>query len=402
LTWGNPGGGGPPPIAFGADPGYYPSSPYSAPGGWPAPGGYPPAARPRQYHKRQLIIAVLATIGLILGIAAAVSPWYSTQVQGADSGASGESIDITTDLSPGGTWSANAVCSSGCGGVENIGLSCPYGGGGLDECPAMNGNGALYGDIQIMTVSGILAGALGAAMAFVASVGFLRPRGLLELAALLLLLGGALWMGGAAYLVVQQPAAFQSDLPTLGQDSVLFVYCEPATQGPNTTFIGSCHASETSGGESASLSSSWGPTYGWYVAIVGGALMVIAALALLSTSKTRFVRPRLSQAPAYGWGGYPGYGQGASPYGYPSYPPASPPYGGYPGYSAPGAAPGWPAPTPPAGPSGGFSGTMSGAGPSGPLPGVGTAVPEAGRCRVCGSPNAPNLHYCTSCGQPLA
>lgn len=385
LSWSAPGSPAPSPP---------PAWPGSPPYGAPPPTAWGPYPRaweppPPSYHKRQAWAAGLAIVALIIGIIAAFSPWYTTSTQGAAGGDGGEQLSVSANFVPGGSWSVTVSCSD-CEGesIPQTTLLCPYAGGGLEDCPALPSTGSLFGELETLLAVGVVLALVGISLALLAALGFLRPRALFLGVVVLLLAGGALWIGASVALALEEPAAFQSDMQSLGSESTLFEDCPSSSQGPGSSFVGSC--SNDVG--DTSLSNQWGPSTGWYASLIGGGLLIVAGIVLLSTSKNRFVRTRPTLPGPSAYGAYPPY----APY-------AAPPIGPYPAYYPPGA--GWSTAQGSPGSFGTFPsyppyGSPIG-GEHGGATGAAWGTSETRPCPSCGSVNPAGLRFCEQCGRVL-
>lgn len=197
------------------------------------------------------LAAVLVLVGMILLIAALFTPWYNYKVS---SGGISESSNWYL-----GTPSQNGTVQYSCSG----GISCPSQTSYKDD--GLNNTGDLSQTTYLLVIGGVALGLLGAILGFAGRGNSKRLMPALALTVIALLLAVAavgVYAGGL-------PGAASKDSP--GHQG----------SGPWSTFFGS--TTNSTGG--VSLSTTWGPTTGWYLAIGAFVLFLIGLMVLAMARK---------------------------------------------------------------------------------------------------------------------
>jgi ABC-type branched-subunit amino acid transport system permease subunit len=127
--------------------------------------------------------------------------------------------------------------------------------------------GQLYEAVQLLVLSAIIVGAVGGFLALAPRAPSMRRKGV---ATSLLLACAVLALVAPIALVDLQPSA-------LRQDPTGF---NVPWNSPGASFFGSCTY-----GQCGRNFGSWGPSWGWYLSVAAAALMVIAALVFLWTTR---------------------------------------------------------------------------------------------------------------------
>ncbi len=226
----------------------------------------------RNQRLRRLIGPLLFAAAIVLCFSALYAPWWALNEIVYVNGQPGYCENYWTTVFSTGSYDSN------CGGSAPP--TSPQGATPL-EMP----------DVETLTETSVGAAAFGALLSIFA-IGFAvytRPgqsphRGVATLVLVIGLLAAGACFTGATYFVVELPNAFQTDNFTI------------QTGDPYPpTFFG--HAEYSSNGSTPSevvtASLNWGPTTGWYLPWVGGALM--AAASILSWRSLRI--PRWSTIP---------------------------------------------------------------------------------------------------------
>jgi hypothetical protein len=189
--------------------------------------------------RRRALGALLLAVGSLLLLASLFLGWYQFRASESPTGAP-ESYSIS--FFPGG--GAQLACSSP--------LVCPWSATGTYSDPAARfpDMGSLYDALQLLLLTGGLAGEFGALLGLAPNLrGRVRwaPPGLAVAAFLL-------GVAGPLLVYLEGPRVFASDL-------------QHGSPGPWATFQGR----STSGG----LTYVWGPLDGWYLALLGAALLAL-------------------------------------------------------------------------------------------------------------------------------
>lgn len=217
----------------------------------------------------RMIGGALAIVGGIVLLVAIALPWYAITASGSESlGALGGSYSISTtenDL-PGSSYTVTASCSGSstyCSAVSAISETKTY-----SSSNATN-TGNLYGAIEGLLIGGGILAILGAILAF---VGTGTRSKLMTPALILVVLGLVLGFAAAGYLAADSVSAYKADSHGLPSNGT----------GPFASFSGSC-SEGTSGcfggfGGGGNGTATWGPTTGWYLAWVGGVILLISVV----------------------------------------------------------------------------------------------------------------------------
>lgn len=328
---------------------------------------------------RIMVGGLLLAIATALLVLSAFSPWWSvTSVACGLDEVSVPHACLNGDVEqfsflPGGTLSANAPDSIGSG-------------TGSDQGQGLNDTGGLYLGVEIALIVSVLVGLAGAAVAM--TMAWRRPRspapvGVLGLLSLIVLVAAVLPVIAVA---VGQPAALNADLQRT-------IAGQPAGNSPASSFWGACQNPSQSGNgcladvpvrSGTETGSSWGPSSGWFLAIAGASLALVALLL--------FRRPQASPRPPGPFAPNP---QPLTTWA----PPATTEPTHYTGASPPSVGPStasFPSPPPPAADL-----PLATQGPPS-LPVFAGQAPVAVGCRHCGAPAA-SLEggKCSQCGTPV-
>ncbi len=320
-----PPGVGPPPV-FSPGPSPYVTADLSRSG----------ARRPTGYrHRRRTNAGIVLVIGFVLSAIALGTGWWSLS-------GGGETLSFT----PGSSF----ACT---------GTGCPASSAYSMYSSQMSN---LYGAIDYMIIVALIFAIIAAVFACLGAFGVAFGRGQLTLVVLLGVLAGLLCVAPAIYVVLAQPAAW----------GALAGGCN----GPSfcSSFF---YGSWTSG----TTSLTYGPSIGWYAALVGFVFLIAGALLYSRTRQEPFTMDELAASthPAVP-GMTPGtFAGGGPPWATPPAPPQYPPPTGPP--------PAWPPPPPPA------------SQPNWPAAPPGSAPSMA--CPRCGATNAGTATYCWRCQSQL-
>jgi len=300
-----PGGYGPAPWGGQPAPQQYQQPMYQ-----PPPQYYPPPSAPRRASKGLWPTIALAAIGMVLLVLALAMPLYTM---------SGKSTSGSYNMEATRTISVSGIEESAREGstynTENFDwekYTNEYKSAHQGSSPKLP---QLYQLMFILLLIGMVMAVV--AMPVALAAGYFG-KGPPKLAAGLLGVGAALAFVAIAYMFVAHPGAVQSDYGEYFKD----VLGDRA--GPHTKFIGET----TWSSYGTTNTATWGPALGWFMALIGGILMIAGA-----ATGARINRP----APA--GGAPPGPPMGA-PGQY--YPPEQPGYGPgpvQPGYTPPPYAP---------------------------------------------------------------
>jgi hypothetical protein len=208
--------------------------------------------------RRRLAGGVIALVGAFLLMAAVFLPWYALDLK--RSGTPSGSFETTTDYYLGLPSSANTIqysCSySGTGAPPSCAAGNSYSGLSLNNVGVIAEVSALL--IWAGSALGIFAGALVAV--FRKNTSWITPAIVLGILATIF---GFAASGLFAGLL---PGAFSKDLGSSASGG----------GGPTSSFWGSTSAMTPSG----LISSAWGPSTGWYLALAGSGIL-FAGLVLL-------------------------------------------------------------------------------------------------------------------------
>lgn len=252
-----------PRAGYGLSPGAPPTaSPPSAPP--PAPPSPPPlppyviadpsrpgARRPFGYrHRRRTNASILLTLGFVLSAIALGTAWWSIS--------SGTTSQYYT---PGQTYSC-------------IGTGCAQTFYSYTNSISAQ-MGTLYGAIEYMVIGAVLLAIIAALFAFFGAYGVTYGRGQLQMVVLFSVLAGILLAASVIYVAVAQPSALQASTAGCNGPS----YC--------TSFF---FGSYTAGG----VTSSYGPSVGWFAALIGFLLLIIGAVGYSRTRVEPFTMEELA------------------------------------------------------------------------------------------------------------
>ena len=199
--------------------------------------------------------AILILIGALVLVAALLSPWYTVKV--TETSAVGSRT--TTQNSYLGFPEWNGTVQYSC----SSNPSCPSTTSYTGSHPPMNNTGALAETGLFLTVLGFVFAVIGAVLGIASRNNPRRAYGGVGLAVLALIV--AILAVGLFYASL--PSAIAKDYPA----SERF-----GSAGPWSTFMGS--GTTTTPG--VSISASWGPAMGWYLAIGAFAVLLIGATVL--------------------------------------------------------------------------------------------------------------------------
>jgi hypothetical protein len=228
-----------------------------------------------------MVPMALLVVGAILLLVSVAVGWYAysetysqTEVPAVDvQGVPTTQFSVTTSSTfylgnqVGSSTSFSCTGSSYCSIFANL---TGYGSGSQTKTyseSGLNHTGTLYGAMEAVVIAGGILGLAAAALLVVAGG---RPglrMGILILAILALILA----IVAPMTLLAAQPGTIKSDAPYANATS---------GSGPWTSFFGSCSASGCSAGMSANASMSWGPSTGWYLAIVAFVVFLLALVFL--------------------------------------------------------------------------------------------------------------------------
>ncbi len=219
-------------------------------------------------RRRALRGSVLVLLGLVVLVAASMSTWYSIVNTETLTPTSGQASSSQTGLTFGPftpcpnivVFNAPAFTQNACAGSD---LSLLYN---------------TVRDIEVIGMGvGLLTGLLGLGLAIGRSLAQkISPNMVVVLA----LVATILLVAAPLALAVEQPAALQRAYGNFLTEC--WNETMPQNSGPNLTFVGSCR--NVPGNQSlpsVTYSDSWGPTSGWYLALVGAALYLLGSIELL-------------------------------------------------------------------------------------------------------------------------
>jgi hypothetical protein len=198
--------------------------------------------------KRAIVGGSILLVGTLMLLVGLFLAWYSITE-------SGSTISDTISFSPDGQVSVNG------GGIS---ASASY------ATAHLNTTGGLYTIVEGLLVVGVLVAGIGGALA-VATVW--RP-GLRTAAVVLGAVALVFAIAGPIVLLVDQPAALNSDFTSQNGYGAFGGGSASGVSSPTNSFIGSASANGNS--------LAWGPTIGWYLAIVAGALCLVGAIVTLT------------------------------------------------------------------------------------------------------------------------
>ncbi|MCI4347636.1 MAG: hypothetical protein L3J97_03330 [Thermoplasmata archaeon] len=206
----------------------------------------------------RLIGAIIILIGAILLIASLVLPWYS--VQTSFGGAS------ATQNSYPGLPSTNGTIQYSCSGLPSLilGASCPpqtsY------SRQHLNNTGLIAESGFFLIIAGIVLGIIAAVLGIASRGNSRRTSPAVALAVVALLLA----IAAPGLFAASLPGAIGKDLP--GHTG----------SGPWSSFFGSA---STMVAPTVTLSTTWGPSVGWYCAIVAFVLLLVGLIILFMYRK---------------------------------------------------------------------------------------------------------------------
>lgn len=201
--------------------------------------------------------AVIVLVGAILLIAAVFIPWYT---EGATF--SGPAAGSYTANSYPGLANQNGTIQYSCSGTPPSGCPSTTSYNKAD----LNNTGSLVQTGYFLLITGFVLGLIGAIIGF-ASIS--RPRRAIPALALAVI---------AMLIALAAPVLFALQLPTaIGNDTP-----NHTGSGPWSSFIGS---STSNLGFGETLKLTWGPTTGWYIAIVAFVVLLIGAIVLARARK---------------------------------------------------------------------------------------------------------------------
>ncbi|MCI4346714.1 MAG: hypothetical protein L3K07_08205 [Thermoplasmata archaeon] len=216
-------------------------------------------------HPKRAVVAgaLILAVGLLL-LVSILLPWYEIGLTGSQSGG--------VTLSPDGQVTVTFQSST-----ASTSFSTAH----------LNATGQLYTGVAALLVLGGIFGLLGGSLGIASGWRPNYRRG----ATVLGILGLVFAILAPVVLLIAQPAAINSD-GLYGRNS-------GGISTPASTFFGS--ASGNGGTET------WGPSVGWYLGFVAGALSLVGTILLL--------RNRPEEAPSDSEGGYATLGEGETPAG---------------------------------------------------------------------------------------
>ena len=261
------------------------------------------------HRSKSFAAGVMLLLGAIVLLVSMFVGWYQVSFDGsATILGTGFSVTSAINFYPG----SNAQATLGCSGSS----LCPpvtsetrsYADSGF------NNTGHLYEAIQGLILGGFLLGLIGGILAFVVGAG---RTNLYTIALFLALVALVLAVAGPAMIAIAGPGAIKSDAPSFYSNN---------SSGPWNSFWGSCTGSSCGlfgvggipGGSGVSFTENWGPSAGWYLALIGFVLMLIGFVVLLVARKA--VR-ETAAAPPPSWTPPPAAASTAPP---PAVPPAPP------------------------------------------------------------------------------
>jgi hypothetical protein len=210
--------------------------------------------------RRRVVGAIVVLIGAILLIVAAFTPWYAESFKVSFEG---YSITITANSYPG-IPSSNGTIQYTCSGLPSA-ASCPSQTSYKDARLNNTGNIAEAG--YFMAIVGFILGFIGAILGVASRTNPRRAGPAIALAVVAMILAVAAFGLFAALI----PGAIGSDTP--GHTGT----------GPWSSFTGS--ANTTSFGIPIAGTLSWGPSIGWYIAIVAFVILLIGVILLFRYRK---------------------------------------------------------------------------------------------------------------------
>ena len=238
-----------------------------------------------------LVATLFALVGAGLLLASTLEPTWTFTAQ-EPSGPS--PVDQTLAFYPGSTFSQ--TCERYCPSPGSS-ITVPYSAWGL------HGTGALYGAYQVLFLA---LGALAVLLALVVGLAARSSRRqqyhhrklLWEMR-----LAGMVPLLALGLLVLAQPAAIASD--GAGVTSVHWAGVSPS---PSQSFAGSCSATSTGpdGSCPSGEAQSWGPGLGFYLALVGGFLVLGGSTFLTRARRALLGAPRAPEGAVSLTGGTPG------------------------------------------------------------------------------------------------
>lgn len=213
--------------------------------------------------------SALLLIAAILLIVAAFVGWYATSISATESGG-GQSISITGTITfyPGTTVKDTSSCSgsSFCSALSSSNTTS-YSNLGLNK------TGMWYALVEYLSIGGFVVGIIAAILGFMTRGKGGMMMGVVALAAIALILSIATPM----LLLAVQPGALNSDSSGHGG-----MFGGTNGSGPWSSFFGSCSGSGCGvGGGLSGSSASWGPSLGWYLAIVAFVLFLIGLIVFM-------------------------------------------------------------------------------------------------------------------------
>lgn len=219
------------------------------------------ARRRGPLSKKSAVTGTIVLVGVALLIVSVLVGWYQIN-------ATGSATESGTTLTVGGTavfyplnaYSVTLTCTGSSQCFSNETATGPYTQG------AFTSLGTLYDIVAGLVLASIVLGALGAVLIFLDRSGRSRwATGLVVLAILMALVAPVL-------LFAAQP-------PTLSSESA-----SSKGPGPTSSFFGSCTGSGC--GEPLPVGStenaSWGPSFGWYFALLSAAPLLVGLVLLRS------------------------------------------------------------------------------------------------------------------------